>query len=171
MKWLKILALAAYSSAAAAHGPTPQKVIESIAIDAPIEKVWTVVKDFGAFAQWNPALSNSEGDSRPGAKRILTFANGEQLTEELDSIDDTAHELSYRLGKENVKALPASSYSAALKLTADGTGTKLEWKSRLYRGDTGNFPSDDMTDEAATKAMQSFFATGLKQLKKKVESE
>ena len=123
-----------------AHGPTPQKVVETVEINAPADKVWEVIKDFDGIARWNPALSKSEGTSanQPGEKRTLTFANGEQLVEDLDSYDAAGHEYSYRMGKENVKALPASSYSAVLKLTPAGAGSTLEWKSRLYLRDTGN---------------------------------
>jgi len=90
--------------------------------------------------------------------------------EELDFYDEKTYEYDYRLGQPNVKALPASSYSAVLKLTPAGQGTKAEWKSRLYRGDTGNFPPDDLNDEAAVNAMQAFFKTGLQNLKQIVEA-
>lgn len=155
-----------------AHGPTPQKVVESVEINAPVDKVWEAIKDFGGIAHWNPALAKSEGTggNQPGEKRSLSFPNGEQLVEELDAYDAAAHEYSYRLSKENVKAIPASSYSAVLKLTPAGTGSKLEWKSRLYRGDTGNMPPDELNDEAAVKAMQSFFRSGLDQLKKNLQT-
>lgn len=155
-----------------AHGPTPQKVVESVEIHVPVDKVWDAIKDFGGVALWNPALTKSEGTgaNQPGEKRTLTFANGEQVVEELDAYDAAAHEYSYRMSKENVKALPASSYSAVLKLTPAGPGSKLEWKSRLYRGDTGNMPPDELNDEAAVKAMQGFFRSGLDQLKKQLES-
>ncbi|NJD08137.1 MAG: SRPBCC family protein, partial [Methylococcaceae bacterium] len=71
--------------------------------------------------------------------------------------------------KDNVKALPASSYSAVLRVTAAGSGSRVEWKSRLYRGDTGNEPPETLNDEAAVKAMQSLIRTGLDQLKTTVE--
>lgn len=169
---LLILGLA-FSAGVSAHGPTPQKVLESVEIDRPIEKVWEKIKDFGALSQWNPAIakSDSEGGNKPGEKRTLTFPNGEHLVEELDFYDAGAYEYDYRLKDVNVKALPASSYSAVLKLTPEGQGTKVEWKSRLYRGDTSNFPPDDLNDEAAVQAMQTFFKTGLENLKRIVESE
>jgi mxaD protein len=168
---LLILGLA-FSGGAVAHGPTPQKVIEAVEIDRPIDTVWARIKDFGALAQWNPAItqSTSDGGNHPGEKRSLTFPNGEQLVEELDFYDAKTYEYDYRLGQANVKALPASSYSAVLKLTPAGSGTRVEWKSRLYRGDTGNFPPEDLTDEAAVKAMQGFFQAGLQNLKRLVES-
>lgn len=162
-----------FATAVSAHGPTPQKVTESVEIERPIEKVWDKVKDFGAIGQWNPALSKSEaqGGNQPGDKRTLVFPNGEQLVEELDFYDEKTYEYDYRLKDVNVKAMPASSYSAVLKLTPAEQGTKVEWKSRLYRGDTSNFPPDELNDEAAVQAMQTFFKTGLENLKRIVESE
>lgn len=169
---LSVLGLA-FATGVSAHGPTPQKVVESVEIARPVEKVWDKVKDFGAIGQWNPAVAKSEaqGDNLPGEKRTLTFPNGEQLVEELDFYDEKAYEYHYRLKDVNVKALPASSYSAVLKLTPAGQGTKVEWKSRLYRGDTSNFPPDELNDEAAVQAMQALFKAGLENLKRIVESE
>ncbi|MDV3240295.1 MULTISPECIES: SRPBCC family protein [Methylocaldum] len=163
----------AFSAGVSAHGPTPQKVVETVEIDRPIEKVWETVKEFGAVAQWNPAISKSEaqGGNKPGEKRTLTFPNGEQLVEELDFYDEKTYEYDYRLMEANVKALPASSYSAVLKLTPAGQGTKAEWKSRLYRGDTGNFPPDELNDEAAVQSMQALFKAGLENLKRIAESD
>jgi len=165
MKPAFALLLALASSTVLAHGPTPQKVVESVEIKAPLEKVWGLAGKFGEIAQWQPALKASEGGSKQGDKRTLTFANGEQLVEDLDFIDEAAHEYTYRLSKDNVKAIPASSYSATFKVTPQGQGVLVEWKSRLYRGDTGNFPAEGMDDEAAVNAMQAFFKSGLGKLK------
>jgi len=170
MKLAFALTLALFSASAFAHGPTPQKVVESIEINAPVDKVWAVAGQFSGISKWNPALKASEGGNKQGDKRTLTFNNGEQVVEELDALDEAAHEYTYRLAKDNVKAIPASSYSATFRVTPAGQGVKVEWKSRLYRGDTGNFPADDMNDEAAVKAMQDFFKGGLEKLKKTVEA-
>ncbi|QFY42604.1 SRPBCC family protein [Candidatus Methylospira mobilis] len=172
MKVLITLAAILFSHLGWAHGPTPQKAFESVEINQPVDKVWNAVKNFGEVAKWNPALSKSEseGGNKQGEKRTLTFSNGQQLVEELDAYDDQAHEYNYRLARDNVKALPVSSYSAVVKVSPSGQGSKIEWKSRLYRGDTGNFPSDELNDEAALKAMQAFFRSGLDQLKKSLES-
>lgn len=167
-----LTALALAAAPAFAHGPTPQKVVETVDIAAPVEKVWKLVEDFGGVAHWNPALkaSTGEGGNQPGGKRVLTFPNGETLTEELDTYDPATHEYDYRMREPNVAALPASSYSVIFKLTPAGTGTQVEWKSRLYRGDTGNEPPEHLTDEAATAAMSALFKAGLQGLKAKAEA-
>ncbi|WP_198245648.1 SRPBCC family protein [methane-oxidizing endosymbiont of Gigantopelta aegis] len=163
--FLSIMSMTAY-----AHGPTPRKVDKSIVIDAPIEKVWVVVKQFDRIADWHPDVLASEGDGKnqSGSERRLTLKTG-ILTEGLDYISDADHEYNYRLSKENTDAFPVSSYSAAIQLVAEGDKTKVKWKSRFYRGDTSNNPPKRLNDEAAVKAMNQFVQNGLEGLKKAVE--
>lgn len=156
-----------------AHGPTPQKAKESITINAPIAKVWAAVKQFDGIANWHPDLKKSEGDGKnqSGGIRTLTFKNDASLVEELDYYSEQEHEYSYRLKTENTTALPTSSHSVELKVVhGDMADTSLvTLKSRFYRGDTGNTPPQNLSDEAAVKAMNQFFKKGLEALKSKVE--
>lgn len=156
-----------------AHGPTPQKAKESITLNAPVAKVWEAVKQFDAIANWHPDLKKSEGDgvNQSGGKRTLTFQNDETLVEELDYYSEQEHEYSYRLKTENTKAFPTSSHTVELKVShGDGADTSVvTLKSRFYRGDTGNTPPENLSDEAAVKAMTEFFKNGLNGLKSKVE--
>ncbi|TXN00867.1 SRPBCC family protein [Methylobacterium sp. WL103] len=166
--------LALVATQALAHGPTPQKVNQSITIAAKPEAVWKVAGDFGKIAGWNPALKASEGvaGGKPGeaeGKRTLTFPNGARLVESLDEWNGSAFKYSYRMSDPEVKALPVSSYSATLSVAPEGEGAKVTWSGRFYRGDTGNEPPDDLSDAAGRTAMDAFFAAGLKGLKAKVE--
>ncbi len=159
---------------ALAHGPTPQKAKESITIEAPADNVWDAVKQFGSIADWHDDIQKSEGDGKheSGGKRTLTFTDGEQLIDELDYYSDENREYSYRLNKENVKALPVSSYSIELQVTPgeNDSSSIVTLKSRFYRGDTGNTPPEHLSDEAAVKAMTQYFKNGLASLKKHVEN-
>ncbi len=38
------------------HGPTRQKIKESITINAKPEEVWNVIKDFGKINTWHPSI-------------------------------------------------------------------------------------------------------------------
>ena len=156
-----------------AHGPTPQKAVESIAIHAPVAKVWLALKQFDAIANWHPDLKHSEGDGKneSGGKRTLTFQNNESLVEELDYYSEQEHEYSFRLKTENTKAFPTSSYSVQLKVVHGDTpeSSLVTLKSRFYRGDTGNTPPDNLNDEAAVRAVTQYFKDGLNGLKSKVE--
>ena len=170
-----LLSLAAFclTLPAYAHGPTPQKAKESININAPVAKVWAAVQQFDAIANWHPDLKRSEGDGKnqSGGIRTLTFKNDASLVEELDYYNEQEHEYSYRLKTENTSALPTSSHSVELKVVHGDTADSsvVTFKSRFYRGDTGNTPPENLSDEAAVKAMTQFFKNGLEALKSKLE--
>ncbi|OCC05476.1 MxaD protein [Labrys sp. WJW] len=159
--------LAAASLPAWAHGPTPQKVDESVTIKADPKAVWAIAGDYSGISKWDAILKASEGDNK---KRILTFQNSEKLEEEVDEYDPEKMTYTYRMLEPNLKALPASSYSATLVVTPgpDG-GSVVEWYGRVYRGDTGNEPADELNDDAARNALGTLFRTGLEGIKSKAE--
>jgi hypothetical protein len=39
-----------------------------VAIDAPPERVWRVLTDFGAYPEWNPFIRSIEGETRVGSQ-------------------------------------------------------------------------------------------------------
>lgn len=157
---------------AAAHGPTPQKVEESIAIAAPPEKVWELVKNFDSLVAWNPLVETSQGTggNEPGAERVVVLRSGGQITDSLDEYLEEEMAYSYRLGTPNIEAFPVSFYSAtlAVKPGADG-GSEVTWDARFYRADTSNFPSETQNDQAAVAAVTELFKAGLEELKAKAE--
>lgn len=160
-------------STAFAHGPTPQKAEETIIIAAPPDAVWAVLKDFAGVAGWNTALkaSKGEGGNTAGATRSITLKNDGQLEEGLDEVNEAEKYVGYRLSKENVEVFPVSFYSATISVKADGDGSLVTWSGRFYRGDTSNFPPDNLNDEAALNAMTEFFKQGLAGLKAKLEAK
>lgn len=169
---MSILALWLGTAAPAlAHGPTPQKAEEKITIAAPPAKVWAALKEFGDVS-WNPAVTKVEatGGNAAGASRTITIKTG-NLVEGLDEYNEAEMSYGYRLSTENLEALPVSFYSATIAVTPSGDGSEVTWIGRFYRGDTSNFPPDNLNDEAAVKAMIGFLQDGLKGLKAKVEGK
>lgn len=165
--------LAALTLPAAAHGPTPQKAAARVVIAATPEAVWKLAGAFDGIGRWHPLVKEvkAKGGDAPGAERVLVLEKGE-ITEGLDEYDAAAHSLAWRLGTENVEALPVSFYTTTFTVSPAGNGnSEVVWAARFYRGDTGNFPPDELNDEAAIAAMTTFFKTGLKGLKEKVEGK
>ncbi|MDC9729273.1 MAG: SRPBCC family protein [Methyloprofundus sp.] len=158
------------SIGANAHGPTPKKADKSIIINAPIDKVWAVIKHFDKISDWHPDVLSSTGDgkNKSGSERKMTLESG-VLEEGLDYFSDADHEYNYRLKTENTDVFPVSSYTTAIQLVAEEDKTKVKWKSRFYRGDTANTPPKRLNDESAVKAMNSFIQNGLEGLKEKLE--
>jgi mxaD protein len=153
-----------------AHGPTPKKADESIVIDAPIDKVWEVVKEFDNISTWHPDVKSSEGDGKNESDSVRKMTLSEGVIEEsIDYYSEKDHEYNYRLKGENTKAFPISSHTSAIQLIEEDKKTLVKWKSRFYRGDTGNSPSEKLNDESAVKAMKQFVTNGLKGLKKTLE--
>lgn len=150
-----------------AHGPTPQKVDEMIDINAAPASVWAVAGDYAGISKWNSELQASTGTNK---KRVMTFKNGERLEEEVDEYDAARMTYTYRMMNPNLKALPASSYSATLIVTPGKQGgSQIEWYAHVYRGDTDNDPPDALSDDAAKQALTKLFRSGLDGIKAKVE--
>jgi len=152
-----------------AHGPTPQKVEESITIPAPPEAVWSVLGSFGGIADWHPLVKSATatGGDAAGAERVLMLAKGE-VGEGLDEYDAPARRYGYRMSKENIEALPVSFYTATIEVNEAPGGSEVLWVGRFYRADTTNEPPEEYNDEAAITAMTDFFKQGLEGLKAKV---
>jgi len=157
-----------------AHGPTPLKVDETVTIAANPQKVWALAGSFGAIAKWHPDIKSVQatGGDALGGERILTFQSGATLKESLDEFDSNALKYSYRMFEPNLDALPVSSYSMTLAVRpVSSGGSEVEWYGRVYRGDTGNEPPDNLNDDAARQAVGNFLRKGLQALKAKLESK
>ncbi|MET0640290.1 MAG: SRPBCC family protein [Hyphomicrobium sp.] len=167
-----LAAMAWYTAIASAHGPTPQKVDEKVTIKAPPADVWKVVRDFGTIGSWHPWVTDIKVEgSGNETTRTLTLKSGGILIDSLDTVDDQAMTIDYRLQNEDFKALPVSSYSDEITVKPVASGSEVEWISRLYRADTGNEPSEDKNDGAAVKGSSDFIKAGLDGLKVKLESK
>jgi polyketide cyclase/dehydrase/lipid transport protein len=156
-----------------AHGPTRQKVRESIEINAAPAKVWAAIGNFQDMS-WLPPVTKTEGEkgNEIGATRRLTLTGGASVDEELYKFDAAAMTYSYRITTVDVKVLPVTNYSSTLTVapSADGKSATLEWAGAFYRGFPNNDPPPDLSDEAAVKAVKGLYQAGLEALKKKIES-
>lgn len=154
-------------SSAWAHGPTPQKVEQQIVINADVEKVWNKIKSFDSLAEWHSAVESvSMTDPQT---RIVMLKSGGEFTDSLDEVNDTEHYFSYRLLKENTETLPVSFYTINIQVLPEGNTSKVTWSGRFYRADTGNFPAENLNDDAAVKAMTDYAKSGLEGLKTMME--
>ncbi|MEK9281256.1 SRPBCC family protein [Bradyrhizobium sp. ISRA442] len=167
------MALTAVFEPVWAHGPTRQKVRESIEINAPPAKVWAVIGNFQDMS-WLAPVTKTEGEkgNEIGATRRLTLTGGATVDEELYKFDAGAMTYSYRITTVDVKVLPVTNYSSTLTVSpsADGKGSTLEWAGAFYRGFPNNDPPPELNDENSVKAVRALYQTGLAALKKKIES-
>jgi len=110
-----------------------QKIVRSAIIDAPIERVWAVLRDFNSHDQWHSAVAESriEGGERSdqvGCIRSFTLANGNRIREQLLTLDDDTHRSTYCIVEAT---LPLQRYvaSVTLKPVTDGNATFWHWES------------------------------------------
>jgi Polyketide cyclase / dehydrase and lipid transport len=99
-------------------------------IDAPIEKVWNVIRDFNDMPSYHPAISKSiiegEGPSdRVGCVRRLTLGDG-FVRERLLLLDDGNCAFTYEIIEGT---LPVRGYVAGVRLhrVTAGNRTFAEW--------------------------------------------
>ncbi|WP_421886536.1 SRPBCC family protein [Methylibium sp.] len=170
-RWLALAALTLASSVALAHGPTRQKVVEKITIDAPADAVWAQIKDFDALAKWHPAVAESPADkgNTEGSERTVKIKGGGSLVESLERYNAEGRSYTYRA--KDGGALPVTNYTSTLTVSGDGAKSTVEWRGAFYRGFPNNDPPPDQNDEAAVKAVTGVYQSGLANLKKLVEKK
>jgi Polyketide cyclase / dehydrase and lipid transport len=168
---LGLAALALFPVAAFAHGPSRQKVTETVEINASPEKVWKVIGNF-QDTSWNPAIAKSEGTggNDPKATRSLTLKSGGTIEEELDRYMPDKMTYTYEIHHPDVKVLPVNSFSGSLSVKGEGDKSAVQWRGAFYRGYMNNDPPPEFNDEASRKAVSSYFREGLDGLKTKLEA-
>lgn len=156
---------------ALAHGPSRVRIDQTIEINAPAEKVWSIISDFCSIKDWNPAVTGCKSDNgtQPDSNRVITLENGQQMKEKLVKHDPTAHRYQYMLVEPNVDAFPINTHGATITVTEDGGKTIVEWKGAFYRAFPGPNPPPELSDEAASKALTDFYLAGLETIKKLAE--
>jgi NADPH2:quinone reductase len=109
------------------------KVTRSAVIDAPIERVWAMLRDFNSHVAWHPiiaesAIENGEAADRVGCVRNFTLKDGNHLREQLLGLSDQDHVSTYCILDAT---LPLRRYVATvqLKRVTDGDRTFWHWQS------------------------------------------
>ncbi len=110
-----------------------QHVVRSTVIDAPIERVWAVLRDFNSHDRWHDVVAESriEGDERSdqvGCVRSFTLKDGNRIREQLLTLSDSEHKSTYCIVEATV---PLQRYVATvtLKPVTDGDRTFWHWES------------------------------------------
>jgi uncharacterized protein YndB with AHSA1/START domain len=110
-----------------------QKVVRSTIIDAPIERVWAVLRDFNSHDQWHDVVDQSriernEASSQVGCVRNFTLKDGNHIREQLLTLSDSEYKSTYCIVEASV---PLQRYVATvtLKPVTDGNRTFWHWES------------------------------------------
>jgi NADPH:quinone reductase len=109
------------------------KVSRSTVIDAPIDSVWAIVRDFNSHANWHPAIArsvieNGEASDQVGCVRAFSLKDGNRLREQLITLSDEDCISTYCILDSTI---PLKRYVATLRLkpVTDGNRTYCHWQS------------------------------------------
>src|SRR5688572_22791137 len=109
------------------------RVRRSAVIDAPIERVWAVLRDFNSHSLWHPAVGESriernEAPDQVGCVRNFFLKDGNHIREQLLALSDRDYISTYCILDAT---LPMKDYVATvqLKRVTDGERTFWHWES------------------------------------------
>ena len=97
---------------------------ETIEIDAPVHRVWAILADVGAIAEWNPGLIGSKATNDLvglGATRFCDIDGRQNLDEEVVGFEPERG-ITFRITRST---LPFRSADIAFALRARGQGARV----------------------------------------------
>ena len=133
------------------------KVDMSVRLNAPAEKVWSVIRGFDAMPRWHPTIARSE-ETREGAKtrRKLTLHGGGEVVEELVQHDDGKRSYRYTILHS---PLPVAGYRSELSVRDESPGhSTVRWSS--------TFEPSGGSEADATALISGVYQAGFDSLKK-----
>lgn len=109
------------------------RVYASTILDAPVEAVWSVIRDFNGLPGWHPAIARSEIEDGfdadvVGCIRRFWLQDGAMVRERLLSFSDRDYSFSYNF---ETPAFPVENYRARVRLmpVTDTDRTFAEWEA------------------------------------------
>ncbi|HYE37627.1 SRPBCC family protein [Methylocaldum sp.] len=157
-----------------AHGPSRQKVTETVEINAAPDAVWAFVGDWANPQKWLPMVESTtaQGGNEKGATRELKLKSGGVIKEELKNYDAAKMNVQYKITEVDPKDLPVANYSSTIKVEPNPAGgSKVEWNGAFYRSFMNNNPPPEESDEAAVNAVTTLYKEGLANLKAMAEKK
>lgn len=111
------------------------RVIRSTIIDAPVDRLWAVLRDFNGHDRYHPivaqsAIERGHAPDKVGCVRRFTLQDGSELREQLLSLSDLEMSYSYCLFDTPI---PLFNYVAHVRLlpVTDGNRSFWHWESRF----------------------------------------
>lgn len=111
------------------------KVVKSTIMEAPVEAVWDVLRDFNGHDVWHPAVATShiergQPSDQVGCVRRFRLADGSELREQLLTLSDIDLAFSYCLLDTPVPLLNYVAHVRLLPVT-DADHTFWQWQSQF----------------------------------------
>ena len=144
------------------------KAYASAIIKAPIESVWSIIRNFNGLPNWVPGINNSKIEGNldadvVGCIRSFYTSDGTHVRERLLTLDDAHHTFSYNF---ETPAFPIKNYIATVRLmpVTHTNQTFAEWEATFDEA-----PEDQ--GKYVKTVSQNVFAAGWKALNAKIKTE
>jgi Polyketide cyclase / dehydrase and lipid transport len=139
------------------------EVFTSTVVGAPVDEVWSLLRDFAAIGSWHPALPPCEIEDGPadrvGCVRVFPLEGDHRET--LVSLDDKRRAIAFRFG-DNAAGLRVRRYlsTMAIRPITLSDHTYVEWAARFDCDE-----SDE--DKVITQVRDGVLIPGLKALEQR----
>ena len=125
------------------------EVTSSATVAGKPDAVWRKIGNFCAIQTWHPAISKCAQSEEGGVTyRTLTTTDGGTIKEKLVEHTDTSY--TYDIIDF---PLPVANYRATISVSAEGDGTRVDWKS--------SFEAKGKSDDEAKGVITSIYKAGL----------
>lgn len=143
------------------------RVMASSVINAPVQEVWALVRDFSAISEWLPGLASSVLDKGGtatgiGSTRRLVFADGGKMREKLLGLSEQDTSITFAIIESE---LPIKDYVSTIRLqpVTDGDQSYISW--------TGEFEvTGDQHEQMALRMKHDIYQPGFDSLWKRFEA-
>jgi carbon monoxide dehydrogenase subunit G len=124
-------------------------------IEASADRVWELLRDFGAVSRYAPGIDSCEVEGEGvGAVRTLTMG-AMSLKERLEACDDAGRRLQYAIV---AGPLPFENYLATIEVREDGGACTVDWSS--------TFDPQGVSEEQARGMVEGIYRGGIKGIRK-----
>ena len=128
-----------------------QTVARSVEVAAAADEVWSLIGEFRG--DWHPLIARVRlTGTGVGQLRTLATADGKEIVERLEEIDDAQRFLRY----SNVAGISAAHYTGALEVKSQGAGSVVTWRVQ--------FLADAQPDIVVKGLVSTLQKTGLESL-------
>jgi carbon monoxide dehydrogenase subunit G len=94
-------------------------------VNATPDKVWDAIGDPSKISSWHPVIAESPVN---GSERHCTLANGAEIEEKIESVDNEGRTCTYIITKS---PLPLASYRSTIKVDEEGDGSAVTWSANF----------------------------------------
>ena len=146
------------------------EVRRSVVLEASLDEVWSILRDFNGHDRWHPIVASSEIEDgveadRVGAVRHFDLRAGGRIREQLLALSDAAHSFSYCILEAPV---PLSNYVAHVRLrpVTQSGGCLWHWSAACdpppaQRAELARFVAEDVM-LAGFEAVAALLAGGVR---------